>query len=315
MATSSESNKPTRWESFSLVFLVAILLLGAYFRFTGLDWDKTYHLHPDERFLTIVASQLESVSNPLTYLRTSESPLNPYNTGQGFYVYGNFPMTVTRYVAEWTTAVCATATTVPDNPPTRCPYTFTAYDGVRQLGRFLSGLVDLIAVFFTFLIGRRLYDWRVGLVAAFLQATAVMPIQQSHFFTMDNWASSLTIIALYAAVRAAGLGDEKPEWRSSWYVLFGLGLGLAVSSRINIAPLAGMIAVSGIIWLERRGFDWPSFFKAPIQTAVTHPDLQRVITSVLLAAVVSLITFRLAQPYAFADSTIAREAALAETGQ
>ena len=315
MATSSDSNKPTRWESFSVVILIAILLLGAYFRFTGLDWDKTYHLHPDERFLTIVASQLESVSNPLTYLRTSESPLNPYNTGQGFYVYGNFPMTVTRYVAEWTTAVCATATIDPDNPPTLCPYTYTAYDGIHLLGRFLSGFVDLLAVFFTFLMGRRLYDWRVGLVAAFLQATAVMPIQQSHFFTMDNWASSLTIMALYAAVRAAGLGDEKLGWRSSWYILFGLSLGLAVSSRINIAPLAGMIAVSGIIWLERGGFDWRRFFSAPIQTAVTNLDLQRVITGVLLAAVVSLVTFRLAQPYAFADSTLARDADLAETGQ
>lgn len=334
METKPETAATSRWESFAVLFLVLILLLGAYFRFTGLDWDETFHLHPDERFLTIVASQLESVSNPLTYLRTSESPLNPYNTGQGFYVYGNFPMTATRYIAEAATAVCQTFVT-PENPtPTLCPYTYTAYDGVHVLGRFLSGLVDLLAVFFTFLIGRRLYDWRVGLVGAFLQATAVMPIQQSHFFTMDNWAAALTTMSLYAAVRAAGFArnESKPElvegglhqerlrqaqppsWQTIWYVLFGLGLGLAVASRINVAPLAAMIGVSGIIWLEKRGFDWSSL-KSPIETATLSLDLQRVIMGVIIAAAVSLLTFRLAQPYAFADNTLAAEAAIAETGE
>lgn len=324
METTPEPSQTSRWESLAVVFLVLILLLGAYFRFTGLDWDENFHLHPDERFLTIVTSQLESVSNPLTYLRTSESPLNPYNTGQGFYVYGNFPMTITRYIAEGVTAVCQNFVT-PDNPdPTFCPYNYTAYDGVHILGRFLSGLVDLLAVFFTFLIGRRLYDWRVGLVAAFLQATAVMPIQQSHFFTMDNWAATLTTMSLYAAVRAAGFGRNpgfqsanskpKPKWQLTWYILFGLGLGLAVASRINVAPLAPMIGVGGIIWLEKRGFSWNSL-KSPIEAAYGSLDLQRVVMGVIVAAAVSILTFRLAQPYAFADSTLATEAAITETGQ
>ncbi len=96
---------------------------------------------------------------------------------------------------------------------------FTAYDGVQLLGRFLSGLLDLVSIFFTFLIGRRLYDWRVGLLAALLLALAVMPIQSSHFFTMDNWSAALTTMSLYAAVRAASLGDEHPVWQLRWYGL------------------------------------------------------------------------------------------------
>ena len=95
------------WESASVFFLILVLLVGAYFRFSGLNWDENYHLHPDERFLTIVASSLHSVSDPISYLRTSESTLNPYNIGQTFYVYGNFPMTVTRYVAEGANAACS----------------------------------------------------------------------------------------------------------------------------------------------------------------------------------------------------------------
>ncbi|NJN54829.1 MAG: hypothetical protein HC804_08805, partial [Anaerolineae bacterium] len=191
------------WENVAILFALVVLLIGAYFRFTGLNWDGNYHLHPDERFLTIVTTQLQPASSLTNYLRTSESTLNPYNQGQGFYVYGNFPMTVTRYAAELITRACSTlAENNPAEPPP-CPYVYTAYDGVHLLGRFLSGLLDLFSVFFTFLIGRRLYGWKAGLLASLLLALAVMPIQQSHFFTMDNWAAALTTITLYTAVRAA----------------------------------------------------------------------------------------------------------------
>ena len=143
----------------------------------------------DERFLTGVAASLQPVSDPLTYLRTSESPLNPYNTGHGFYVYGNFPMTATRYVAELVQQFC-------EFRPAGCLRAFVGYDGIHLVGRALSGLVDLVSVAFIFLIGRRLYDWRAGLLAALLLALAVMPIQQAHFFTMDSWAAALTTVTL-----------------------------------------------------------------------------------------------------------------------
>ncbi len=226
----TEEAPPSRsfnWESLALVLLLVVLAIGAYFRFTGLNWDENFHLHPDERFLTIVVTGLNSVSDPIAYLKTSESTLNPYNMGQGFYVYGNFPMTVTRYVAEWAQGFCEAANSVDGAGPRICQWNYTAYDGVHILGRFLSGLLDLVSILFTFLIARRLYDWRVGLWASLLLALAVMPIQQSHFFTMDNWAAGLTTLTLYTAVRAAGLGDKRPKWQLHWYILFGISLGLS----------------------------------------------------------------------------------------
>lgn len=286
--------------------LILVLLLGAAFRFTGLNWDDNHHLHPDERFLTDVAARLETTSDPLLYLRTSESPLNPYNHGFPTFVYGNFPMTVTRYAAEWATDLCGIL-----GSGDLCPYTFTAYNGVHLMGRALSGLMDLISILFIFLIGRRLYGWRAGLLGALFMALAVMPIQQSHFFTMDNWAAGLSTVAVYMAVRAAEDGEKK-----RWWMLFGLFLGLAVASRINVAPLAAMAGVAAVIWLARRGRQAGAASTwRYVRTARGSVDVQRVVLGVMVAALVSLATFRLAQPYAFADSAIAREAALAETGQ
>jgi YYY domain-containing protein len=283
------------WETITVILLLLILILGAYFRFTGLNWDNETHLHPDERFLTSTTSRLQPVESLRHYFSPSESTLSPYVVGEHFYVYGNFPMTVTRYVAEWVNNYCETRAEA-------CAYNYTSYTGVHLVGRFLSGLIDLSSVLFIFLIGMRLYSRRVGLLAAFFQTTAVLSIQQSHFYTMDTWAAALATMTLYTAVRAARFGDDEDDLQWRWYILFGLGLGLTVASRINVAPLAPMIGVAGLIWLVRRG------------RASLANDLLYVLVAIVIAAGVALATFRVAQPYAFADHQIARETILAETG-
>ncbi len=292
----------SRWESLAVLFLFLIIILGAYFRFTGLNWDGTYHLHPDERFLTDTAGLLQS-TDPLTYLSASKSSLSPYNVGKNFYVYGNFPMTATRFAAEAVDAIC-------QNVEDLCQYRFIAYDGIHLVGRFLSALVDLVSIAFIFLVGRRLYDWRAGLIAALLLALAVLPIQQSHFFTMDNWAAALTTMTMYFAVRAAEDGRKL-----RWWGFFGIGLGLTVASRINVAPLAGMAVIAAIVWLARRAEKEPEGQSwRYILTSRGTIDLQWAIAGVILAAILSAVTFRLAQPYAFADSATICQGRLTELG-
>ena len=204
-------------ETFAVLLLVFVLLLGAYFRFVGLNWDDGTHLHPDERFLTDVANRMQPVGDPLAYLRTSESTLNPHNLGFDFFVYGHFPMIATRYVAEWVSNLCEAF-------PGRCDYNYNHYDGIHLVGRALSGLVDLVAVAVTFFIGRRLYDWQVGLLGALLLALAVMPIQQSHFFTTDNWATVFSVLTMYAA--GSGNGRAK-ALVGAFRPVHGAGAGFA----------------------------------------------------------------------------------------
>ena len=296
--TSTVQRSRDNWERIGLVALLLILGLAAYFRFTGIGWDADTHIHPDERFLTETTSLLQTTTNPLTYLRSSESPLSPYNVNKTFYVYGNFPMTVTRYVAEAVDRYCFAQ-------PDRCDYIYTNYTGVHIIGRIMSASMDMLSVFFIFLIGARLYNWRVGLLASLLLALAVMPIQQSHFYTMDNWAAALTTITMYFAVRAS---EEAHKLR--WWVLFGVLLGLTIASRINVAPLALMAGVAGLIWLAKQVSSF-----AELWTPAGSEKLQRVIIGGVLAALVSILTFRLAQPYAFADAALINEAHLAETGE
>ncbi len=147
--------------------LVIILILGAWLRLTGVNWDQNKHLHPDERFLTFVEVDTSPVKSLAEYFDTDHSSLNPQNRGHTFFVYGTLPIFLVRYVAEWVGK--------------------TGYDQVNLVGRQLSAIADLLTVLLVYLVAARLYDRRVGVLAAAFSAFAVLQIQLSHYFTVDSF--------------------------------------------------------------------------------------------------------------------------------
>ncbi|MER3405834.1 MAG: hypothetical protein C4289_12340, partial [Chloroflexota bacterium] len=79
--------------------LLAILGTGWLLRFTGLNWDENHYLHPDERFMTMVATGIAWPKSLGEYFDSRISPLNPYNRNFGTYVYGTFPLFLGKAVA------------------------------------------------------------------------------------------------------------------------------------------------------------------------------------------------------------------------
>src|SRR5215213_1743062 len=69
--------------------LATIVLAGAWLRLDGANWDDGGHLHPDERYLSIVADSVAWPDSVTGYFDVEQSPLSPYNTEEGrSYVYG-----------------------------------------------------------------------------------------------------------------------------------------------------------------------------------------------------------------------------------
>jgi YYY domain-containing protein len=273
-----------------LAICAVIMLAAAYFRTTGLMWGEDQYLHPDERFLVWVGSDISPVKSLAEYFDTANSSLNPNNRGHGFYVYGTLPMFMARYAVEWI-------------------FGHTGWTEMLQVGRSLSTLIDLMAVFLVYLTAARLYDRRVGLLAMAFAAAAVLQIQQSHFFTMDNFAAAFSFLALYFAVVIAtqnrprrdsmqgedweNTEEEELQSRRQGDPLllpslgFGVALGLAVASKINAAPMAIALPIAMIIYLVR------------LPTWERESRLFRLIAYLTLAGLLSLLVFRLLQPYAF----------------
>ncbi len=261
--------------TFLILYIIAV---GAYLRLVGLDWDEEQHLHPDERFLTMVESSIAPVESLGDYFNTAESSLNPHNRGHGFFVYGTLPIFIVRYVAEWMGE--------------------TGYGQVYLIGRALSALADLGVIALVYLMATRLYDRRVGVLGAAFYAFAVLPIQQSHFFTVDTFNNFFTFLALYFAVEVAipdGRGEtvdgEIPSGSPApgllSYLLFGLALGMAVASKINALPVALALPGAALLYLLR------------LSPEEQHRQFGRVAVYVVLAGVVSIVAFRVFQPYAF----------------
>ncbi len=267
LSVAPSKTKKVSWKESTL--LVLILLIGAYFRFTGLNWDNGQHQHPDERYVSMVADQLKWVNGVDEYFDTANSLLNPLRTGS--YTYGMFPLFFTRMVAEWVG--------------------MASYDSVTLVGRAMSGLFDLLAVWMLYLLGKRLYNNRIGLLAAALGAAAVLPIQLSHYFAVDSFSTVFVIAGFYFAIQAIPIHDldEKISWANlSQFIIFGFLIGLAGACKVNTLPVFGIIVLAGTV---RIITDWK---KPEFSTVV-----KVIILGWILAALSTFVAFRVFQPYAF----------------
>jgi uncharacterized membrane protein len=313
----------SRLDRFWKLALIAILLLAISLRTRGLNWDEGTHLHPDERFLTMVETAIRLPSSLAEYFETTRSPLNPYNNNFSSFVYGTAPLFLVRLVGE--------------------VVGMTDYETMVLLGRALSALADVFVIAMTFAIGRRLYGRRVGLLAALLYTFSVLPIKQSHFFTVDTFTNVPLVLAFWFTL---DIMEGKRAWRA--FVLAGLFFGLMLASRINLAPFLGILVLAAFLRLlasaaqvqhiqvrsasdaspppkaigepapvrvfrigpllievefkqpvpseARLGTDGQDFSASPSGLwQLARP----VVIGLVLAVVVAVLTFRIAQPYAF----------------
>ncbi len=277
--------------------LVILLLLGAFVRFVNLDWGEGTHLHPDERYLTMVVSALrfpgeadsedggpacEGLGSCLgLYWDTAKSPINPMNYDQFVnYVYGTLPIFVTRAVGRWVdAALCDAESSLLLN--SCLPGTYTGYGGIHYVGRSLSALADVMALLGLTLLARLIFDERVSLLAGGLYAFAVLPIQHAHFFVVDSFATVFVVWTLLLCVLAAY--RSKP---GRWIVIAGLLTGLAVASKISVWPLAAVVGLTGILRFQPEG---------RLELRLSYHRALLLVGSGVAAA----FAFRVAQPYAF----------------
>ncbi len=248
------------------ILLVAVLALGALFRLQGVNWDAHHHLHPDERFISMVEEKLVTPKSLGEYFDSAHSGLNPYNRGHGSFVYGTLPMLLARSVVALVGK--------------------RGYDGTFLVGRVLSALFDLLSVWLVYRIVRRFAARRTALVGACLLAFAPLAIQLSHFWTVDTFLTTFSTAALLCAVR---LAQGKSRWRE--FVLTGLAVGLAVACKIT--GLALLLPV-GVSWLLGS---LPASGLPPAQERRDWAVARLARIAMLLVA--AAVTVRIAFPYAF----------------
>lgn len=260
------------------IIFVFILIAALFLRLNGSDWDEVENPHPDERFLSLVTSAISPVSSIREYFDTDNSSLNPNNRGYDFYVYGTVPIFITRYVSEWTNLI--------------------GYGNTFTVGRHISAVADFLVVFLVYLIARRLFDEKTALFAGVFSAFTVLEIQLSHFYVVDPFTNLFVVLTIYISVLISTQSKEKiydehgnffEKYKLNWVlvVLFGVAFGLAMASKLSAFPVAFLLPLALIVYL----WDMPRQEKTE--------SFWRIFIYLVLGAIFSLITFRIAQPYAF----------------
>jgi len=248
------------------LLLTAIIFLAVFFRFNNLNWDQGFHLHPDERFLTMVgnAMKLNGVKN---YLNPAQSTLNPANIGFKFYVYGTFPLVFNKIVA----VIFGN-----DN-----------YNSFTIQGRFLSAIFDIFTLIIIFKLVKLLekkykINSSIKYWAAFLYAIAVLPIQLSHFFAVDTFLTFFMFASFYFIIKFY-FNFRKPD-----LLIGGFFLSLALACKVSAIYIMPLLAILIFFTLISN----------------RNKNIAYKIINLFIYGLVVYLTLRLATPYYFETANI-----------
>jgi hypothetical protein len=277
--------KPNKKE---LLVLLIIYILAAFFRLFTVDWDQGTHLHPDERFLTMVGVDMSLPLSFADYMDPASSPFNPVNITDDngskkypFFVYGTFPITLNKLFS---------LATFNDT-----------YDGFTIAGRVISAFLDLMIVLLIFKsvqLFEKHYQVHKNIkyLAAFFYAIAVLPIQLSHFFTVDTFLNTFLFTAWYFTVQYHFTKKYIPLTLSA--VFLGFALGSKVTS-LFILPLLLFIIAAAHINLSGKD----------IRTAATSlygnkRKILLILGNIVLFLLVAYLSLRIANPYMFQSAAL-----------
>ena len=220
--------------------LLLIMLLGAIFRFTGIDWGiaslqgfrvdglelsiQGAGFHPDANFLTLATKSL------------SQS-IHPHHTIDGeerlYSVYGPVFMYLFWLVGKPLSWVAGfDLFNLQD---------FRDSNLTRLAGRSLSAIAGTLTILFTYLIGTRCYGRSAGLIAAFLLAITPLHIQSSHFCTVDVLVTLWMTVAFLMFLSVADRGKPVD------YLISGGWIGVACATKLNALGMFVPLGVAHLV--------------------------------------------------------------------
>ncbi len=237
-----------------------LIALALSLRWYGLDWGG---YHPDEWPISGFASGLGMPGSIAEFFST-ESPLNP-----GWFNYGTLPLILLAAIGWIGDQLREIAGFVPQR---------------EVLWRGATGLADAATVVLIVHIGRELYGRTAGFLAAALYALAVLPIQLSHYYTVDPLMTALLMGSLLASIRFLRSRDARTGYIAA--ALFGLAISTKAAAVVFAIPVV---------------FAWLAYLSISIRNGGSADDVRIPLRQAVIAAFIAFAAFAVAQPYALID--------------
>lgn len=250
----------------------ALAALALLLRIWAVDWGLPYVEHPDEPAVLETAVRMVQQGDP-----------NP-----GIFLYPSlyyYLLTlVIRLHAAWGVAQ-GFYETLADLPAKT--YLFTTAPGLYRWCRTLTALLGSLTVPLLFLLGWRMFDRRIGALAALMLAVNTFHVQHSHYITTDAPTGLWVTLALIGVWGVATDG----RWRA--YILAGAATGLAAGTKYNAGVVGlALVAATASFLIEAR--------RATPATPLTRLIIIHSVR-LLVAGLLALLTFLLTTPFAVLD--------------
>lgn len=207
---------------YALLAVPAIVILAAGLRIWGIGWglpteQRFFSYHPDETTILFSAMRINLFAGELD---------------PGFYNYGSLYIFMVSIAAVFGAVFGLINLTSGD--------LFANIGEVAKLylsGRLIALVLGILTVYLVYLLGKRAYGRRAGILAALFMAILPIHVMHSKFLAVDVPATFFVTLALLFAVRI-------PEGhRLRDYLLSGLFAGLAAGTKYN----AGLVILSPIV--------------------------------------------------------------------
>jgi YYY domain-containing protein len=290
--------------------LAVVLLSAAALRLHNVNWDDLQHVHPDERWISMVASDIAWPESFKDILDSRKSTLNPLwiprdNTRRN-YAYGHLPLYLLVFVANLVTRFAPLArylSAYPDLAEAVSDLALMAdYSHINLVGRVLSAFADLGIIYLVFLLGKHVYDKRVGLLGATFVTFTVMQIQLAHFCAFDVVTTFFTVLTVYGAVRLAQRGDCFSA------IVAGAAAGLAVASKFSAMPIfltlvvaCGVRVFTSGARLGRRPLPIADDQQSEAMGRGLTDNFRRALGLLVISLLAAAVAFAVTSPFAILD--------------
>ena len=261
------------------IALAAILVAALALRLYGLSWDEGFSWtpHPDERAILFKVVEIAppGLGDIAILLDAERSPWNPQ-----WFPYGSFPLYLLKTVDTLWGYLPGVGS-----------------EDLRVPARAVSALADVATILVVYLIGRAVWSRRVGVLAAGLVTFAVIHVQLSHFFAVDTLMALFATVTLYFLLRVARRG------RRSDSALAGLCIGLALATKVSVAPILAAYVVAHFIYATglAPASTGHQSSREPVEPMSIFDRMSAGVKSALVGLAVMVGTLLVVQPYAFLD--------------
>lgn len=200
-----------KWSHYSVLFF--ILLMSFIIRVFGIDFGLPFFHHPDEEFIVVKALRLGL-----------HKDLNP-----GFYIYGTlylyfiFFLYSVYFLIGYLLGIFSSVSAFGES-------FFKDPTVFFLIGRVATVLIGTASVYMIYLIGKRLFNHRIGVISSFFLGFSFLHVRDSHYATVDVPMTFFLLLTIFFACRIL---KKEPNYKS--YILSGFAAGMAIATKLPAA--------------------------------------------------------------------------------